>query len=270
MRTQSTRAERWLTELAAFFDSRSEAIAAQHPTLEHLCYVSGRDPRLWTDQLYRDLIQSIQDQLDLDSTHTLLEVGCAAGFLAKGLGPLVSRYTGVDVSKSALKIASGLGLRNCTFQYGDGTGIPFETQLFDRAISYDVFTNFPNFEYASKVISEMVRVVKPGGKLMIGSLADEEQEAELARVISALNERLDREKGPRLAPTARPSVWSRVKPWLLCLDKQIEPRIVCYCFKRRDFEQWGDRLNVRTQIFDIHATNPYRGYRFNVVYSKPT
>ena len=55
----------WRTALHAFFEERSREILSLPPSDERLCYVSGREPRLWSDPaLYADLIESIRGQLE--------------------------------------------------------------------------------------------------------------------------------------------------------------------------------------------------------------
>lgn len=259
---------KWKKELLIFFDIRSSEIIKEKISLEKLCYISGRDPRIWTDkQMYDDLIQSIKQQLDLKANHTLLEIGCAAGFLALGLSPIVKSYVGVDISNNALKVASKLGLKNATFKKADGSLLPFSDNFFDRVLSYDVFTNFPSIEYVKQVVKEMVRVVKPGGKIMVGSLADIELKEEYLKLVEEISKKLDLEKG-KLKFSYNLKILDKIRLFFLKKVYKITPQIICYYFKKKDFIEIGRQLKLETKIYNIHKLNPYYGYRFNVVYTK--
>ena len=45
--------------------------------------------------------------------------------------------------------------------------------------------------------------------------------------------------------------------------------IICFYFRRADFLDLGRELGLATELKDIHALNPYFGYRFNALFSKP-
>lgn len=259
--------DKWFDELHSFFDTRSNEIKGKELSLEKLCYVSGRDPRLWNSQRYEDLIRSIKEQLELENCHSLLEVGCAVGFLAQGLARLVNAFTGVDVSRNAIKLIRCLHFKNATFRKANGVSLPFPGETFDRAICYDVFTNIPDLKFGESIVLEMLRVTKKGGKIMIGSLADKEFEQEYPKVVAAVSKKLDMEKGPLNPPEIRKNLLGSIRNFLPRL-KTADPKIFCYFFSKQDFVDIGQRYQAETKIFDIHRLNPYYGYRFNVVYSK--
>ena len=262
--------EHWKRELREFFHGRADAVPAEGATLADLCHVSGRDPRLWADErLYADMMDSIREQLGLSEAHSLLEVGCAAGFLAKGLAERVGAYTGVDVAPSAVKAARRLGLANAEFRRADGTDLPWPEGRFDRALSYDVFTNFPTFDIAAAVTRDMVRVTRPGGRVMVGSLADDERQEEYAEVVRRVSGELEERLGPRPeAPVAR-GLRARLGEWYRRRVLRVEPKIVCFHFRRGDFLDLGAEMGVETEIRETHEKNPYHGFRFNGVYHKP-
>jgi SAM-dependent methyltransferase len=253
----------WLDQLQVFFETRSDIIKGGRLSNEELCYVSGREPRLWKDERqYADLLASIRDQLELREDHRLLEVGCAAGFLARGLAGCARRYVGVDLARTAAVVARSLRLPGAAFVQGDGAALPFADEAFDRVISYDVFTNIAEWKTAEAIVGEMARVARPGGKVMVGSLADARTQEEFERIVGEVAEELDLKYGP--VPAIRRPFW---RSW------RRRPRdfgqIVCYYFNRQDFLDLGTRLGIDVRIENIHQRNPYVGYRFNVVYTKP-
>lgn len=252
------RAENWKGALKHFFAQRATHIGSA-PTLDDLCFISGRDARLWTQKgLIEDLAASLVSQLDVNQTSSVLEVGCASGFIAQALAPHVGRYTGVDLAEDALHVAGRLGLANARFLQSDGSRLPCASDEFDAALCYDVFTNFPSFADGIGIIEEMLRVVRPGGRVLIGSIPDHDRKEAYEKRVAEVSSSLDREFGP--AP---------VRAQTQSLVEGVTPGIVCYYFSRQDFEMLGRRLGVVTQVLDIHALNPYVGYRFNVLYQKP-
>jgi ubiquinone/menaquinone biosynthesis C-methylase UbiE len=257
----------WRKSLAAFFAERASQVEAM-PTVEDLCYIAGRDPRLWRQtDIYQDLIASLVESLHLTASTHVLEVGCASGFLARGVAPLVAEYIGVDVAKPTLRVAEKLRLPNATFRLGDGTLLPQGDGTVDAAFCYDVFTNFPRFADGAGIIAEMLRVVKPGGRVLVGSIADQATREAYEKRSATVAATLEAQFGPPPARPARP-------PGLLekirrRVQTPVEPAIVSYYFQRDDFAALGSSLGVDVRITDIHPRNPYAGCRFNVVYTKP-
>ena len=100
----------------------------------------------------------------------LLELGCGPGFYACGLAERFAglRVTGVDRSERQLQRARGQAaarrLANCRFVIGDGRALAWRTATFDAAISARLFTILPERE---RVLAELHRVLRPGGRLFI-------------------------------------------------------------------------------------------------------
>lgn len=258
----------WKDSLAAFFAERARQIGAV-PTLEDLCYIAGRDPRIWLKpEVYEDLIGSILTSVQAGQASVVLEVGCASGFLAKGVAPRVGRYIGVDLAKPALQVARRLQLSNATFQPADGSRLPLADDSVDAAFCYDVFTNFPRFDDGVGIIADMLRVVKPGGRVLVGSIpneatkdANEARAAEVGKLLHSEYGPVDRSN----VQTRSPSLIDRMRRFV---RRPAEPQIVCYYFRSEDFVALGERLGAAVSVTNIHRLNPYEGYRFNVVYTR--
>ena len=255
----------WKDALKLFFTERAKSVDGV-PTVEDLCYVSGREPRIWTQpEIYADMVEDILFRSGAGPDATVLEVGCASGFIARGVAPRVSQYTGIDVSKSALRVAQRLHLQNASFRRADGKQNPFPDASFDAAFCYDVFTNFPTFEEGAAIIREMLRVVKPGRKALLGSIPDASKKDAYERRVKGFVADLDVKFGQLRPRVARRTFMSSVTAWI----SRVQPDVQCYYFRIEDFRELGELLGARTECFDIHALNPYAGYRFNVVYTKP-
>ncbi len=284
-----TEKQSWREGLHAFFDMRGEAVAGP-PSHEDLCYIAGRDPRVWMETAIRDdLARSILDLSGATADSSVLEVGSAAGFLAQLVAPRVDRFTGVDLAEGPLKVARRLGLTNAHFRMAEGERLPFDAASFDCAFCYDVFTNFPSIEDGEPLIREMLRVVKPGGRVLVGSIPDRTRAADLPDRVAAVARELDSKFGanparaepairsepePHVAP-ARRGFWKRLARLVKGepVDGErpapisVTPMITTFDFLKDDFVRLGREIGASVSFHEIHPLNPYFRYRFNVVFS---
>lgn len=94
---------------------------------------------------------------------SFLDVGCGIGSIERELSPLVGAVTGVDVSHASLDRARIVAPRAAYAQY-NGEQLPFPECTFDAAFTSCVLHHVPPVE-RDRFVSEMVRVVKPGGAI---------------------------------------------------------------------------------------------------------
>jgi SAM-dependent methyltransferase len=96
---------------------------------------------------------------------TILDAGCGTGTNSRRLARAGYRVTGVDFSEFALREAegasAGLGI---DFGRGDLTKLAFPDHMFDGVFCFGVLMHVPELE---KALSELIRVLKPGGCLML-------------------------------------------------------------------------------------------------------
>ena len=102
----------------------------------------------------------------------ILDVCCGTGMLSLELSKAVGsegKVTGVDFCGNMLEIAyknqkkAGKEAENITFQQGDAMQLPFEDNTFDGVTIGWGLRNLPELELG---IKELMRVVKPGGKVV--------------------------------------------------------------------------------------------------------
>ena len=95
----------------------------------------------------------------------VLDVGVGTGMFALELMKYTADITGIDVSERMLDIARAKGLANVTI--GDAVSLDFPEETFDLVLSITALEFIEEYE---KAISEMVRVCKKGGRVVVATL----------------------------------------------------------------------------------------------------
>jgi ubiquinone/menaquinone biosynthesis C-methylase UbiE len=118
---------------------------------------------------YMRVIDQLLGELQLARGQSLLEVGCGPGAIVRriaartrGANPIVA----VDVNSYLMGEAAALAKREgldgyIDFQAADAANLPFESNRFDCTISCTVMEEGD----ADRMLTEFVRVTKPGGKV---------------------------------------------------------------------------------------------------------
>lgn len=114
--------------------------------------------------------ESFLDQLDIEATHHVLDVGCGLGgssrFAAQKYG---CHVTGVDLTQEFVDTGNvlctwvGLG-DQITLEVADATDLPYPENTFDRAYMMHVGMNIAD---KALLASELHRVIRPGGRVGI-------------------------------------------------------------------------------------------------------
>jgi SAM-dependent methyltransferase len=91
--------------------------------------------------------------------HDVLEIGCGDGAILDRLAGdgFGARFTGLEISPSAIKCAQKRNIPNLVVQLFDGYELPFPEKSFDLAILSHVIEHV---EYPRKLIREAARVAK--------------------------------------------------------------------------------------------------------------
>ena len=114
--------------------------------------------------------QNFLDQLDIDTGHHVLDVGCGLGggsrFAAHAYG---CRVTGVDLTREYVETGNELcdwiGLSDrIDLEVANATALPLPDEEFDRAFMLHVGMNIANKELLA---AELHRVLRPGSRFGI-------------------------------------------------------------------------------------------------------
>lgn len=127
-----------------------------------------------------DITNLAKKTLTIGHTDTVLDVGCGAGLITRQLLGIGLRTLGLDINKTMLQHARGV--EGLDLIQGSADRLPFPDNSVDRIFCHSIFQYFPNHEYASRVIAEIKRVLKPSGKGLIMDLPDEERKAAYEQV----------------------------------------------------------------------------------------
>ncbi len=107
--------------------------------------------------------------IGVDKSWKVLDVGCGAGFsmlrlLSYGFEP--ERLHGIDIAEN--RIARGRKRQPAlNFTLGDATAMEFPSGSFDLAMESTMFVQITDDAMAGGIANEMIRVVKPGGYIML-------------------------------------------------------------------------------------------------------
>ena len=128
-------------------------------------------------------LEWIVESAALNGSERVLDVATGGGHTAFALAPHAAEVVALDLTQPMLEVArkeaQARGLTNISYVAGDAHELPFAAESFDVVTCRHAPHHFPRVQQA---ISEWVRVLKPGGKLLLVDSASPE-EAEAAAVL---------------------------------------------------------------------------------------
>ncbi len=98
-----------------------------------------------------------------------LEVGCGTGRFILDLSDRGHEAHGLDPSADMVEIARNKtqGRDNVYLRRGEGESLPFDDNSFDFVFAVRVTRHTPSREYCLRMVDEMIRVTRPGGRIEI-------------------------------------------------------------------------------------------------------
>ena len=127
----------------------------------------------WDENIfYATGVDSVQLFLEhLPQGGTIVEVGCGLGRMSFALARYFNQVIGIDVSAEMIKRANQRKRRsaceNVAFCVNDGRTIPLASGSIDACLSYLVLQHMPSRVLVYGYITEMGRVLRPGGCAVI-------------------------------------------------------------------------------------------------------
>ena len=144
--------------------------------VDEMSALKARQKNMWMSGDYAkfatylvDGATSFLDKWNIRGGSNVLDVGCGAGQTALPLARRGNHVTGLDIAGNLIEIANiraraeGLHAR---FDEGDAEQLPYDDNSFDVVFSLigAMFAPQPQ-----KVAAEMVRVCRPGGRIIMGN-----------------------------------------------------------------------------------------------------
>jgi ubiquinone/menaquinone biosynthesis C-methylase UbiE len=112
---------------------------------------------------------------------TVLDVASGGGLIVCAFAPHVRHATGIDLTPAMLeqsrKLAGEKGITNVTWKQGDVTTLPFADASFSTVVTR---YSFHHFLEPLAVFKEMVRVCRPGGRILVVDMYASEEPAKAA------------------------------------------------------------------------------------------
>lgn len=142
-------------------------------------------------QLGRERKQRVYQQMGVGPGSWVLDVGCGVGVdtipLAQIVGP-TGKVVGIDIDEASIaearRRAEKAGVSEWTeHRVADAADMPFEDNTFDACHSERLFMHLTN---PDEVLDEMIRVTKPGGRIVLidpdgASISWDTEEVEIER-----------------------------------------------------------------------------------------
>ena len=133
-----------------------------------------------TDQRALDLLVGAVGATRED---TVLDVACGPGLVVCAFAAHTKHATGIDLTPAMIERARRLqktkGLGNVSWHLGDVLGMPFQDGEFSVVCCRFAFHHFPD---PGLVLTEMVRVCRPGGRVAVVDVVASEDPAVAARL----------------------------------------------------------------------------------------
>jgi len=154
---------------------------------------------IWSSRVGKQRrIQTLLDRHIWRGNETVLDVGCGRGLATIAAAERVpaGRVVGIDLWRSsdlssntadavrANAEAAGVGSR-ISFETGDATALPFADATFDVVVSTTVLHNIPSVDGRSRAVKEALRVLRPGGTLLIFDIFHTRRYAAVAKSAGA-------------------------------------------------------------------------------------
>jgi ubiquinone/menaquinone biosynthesis C-methylase UbiE len=151
----------------------------------------------WTDETLQRMLELAAPQ----SHWNMLDVATGTGFTALAFAPRVAHVTGADISPGMLaqaaQHAQEQGITNAEWREAPAESLPFDDGTFDLVtvrIAPHHFTDVRAF------LSEVRRVLRPGGVFVLGDTTVPDDNAEAADWQNAVEKERDPSHGANLPP----------------------------------------------------------------------
>lgn len=131
----------------------------------------GYAPRFW-----QPVVPTFQAFYGLDSASSLLDVGCAKGFMLHDFAELIPGMTVKGVDVSAYAIENAIEDMHTHLQVADARKLPFADNSFDLVVSVNTIHNLER-EDLIQALQEIQRVSRRDAFVTVDAYRDDEEKA---------------------------------------------------------------------------------------------
>jgi SAM-dependent methyltransferase len=136
-----------------------------------------------------DSLETLVIMSGVTSADEVLDVACGPGTVACAFAKSAKHVTGIDITPEMIEQAELLqketGLENVTWRTGNVVPLPYTDEGFSVVLTRYSFHHFLNPE---RVLREMIRVCKPGGKVVVADVAVEPRNADAYNAMEKLRD----------------------------------------------------------------------------------
>ncbi|WDD91787.1 methyltransferase domain-containing protein [Burkholderia sp. FERM BP-3421] len=122
-------------------------------------------------------IRTLIDLCELNGTETVLDVACGPGLVANAFAEHAAHVTGLDLTPDMIEEArrrQPATLDNLDWRVGDIRALPFADASFSVVLTRYTFHHFLDPQAA---LREMMRVCRPGGRILIADIVQQPDKA---------------------------------------------------------------------------------------------
>lgn len=174
-----------------------------------------------------------------------LDVACGPGLVACELARQCRRVVGLDITPAmiaqARKRQEEQGLSNLSWTVGDGVPLPFDDGSFSLVVTR---YSFHHFLEPQRVLAEMIRVCRPGGRVLVADVATDPGKVQAY-------DRLERLRDPSHTHALTVDEWDALflgSGLADCIQARYEVEIELEAQMRASFPRPGDAEKVRELI----------------------
>ena len=121
---------------------------------------------------HMDAVELLLDMSAVGSGDSVLDVACGPGLVACAFAPRAAHVTGIDITAAMIEQARlrqrEQGLPNLSFQVGNAVPLPFADDTFSVVVTR---YSFHHFQEPGQALAEMIRVCRPGGRVLVADVA---------------------------------------------------------------------------------------------------
>jgi ubiquinone/menaquinone biosynthesis C-methylase UbiE len=144
--------------------------ASEHEAITIAQFTRQAEPfsTLHTTRIDAEIIALIRDAVRVGPGSRVLDVACGPGLVALALAESARHVTGLDLTPAMLDKARELqqkrGLANLSWDLGRADHLPYPDGSFDAVVTR---FSFHHLTEPATALAEMVRVCRPGGRLVV-------------------------------------------------------------------------------------------------------